>query len=170
MKRPRISRPDFSRRDFLARTVGAVGGGVAALLGIPAAVFVIGPSQERTAGDWVAVGRVDEFPVGQPKLVNTTVSKQSGWVVEEQELSVFVSTKDGSDFKALSDRCTHLACRVRYVDRTEHAEHAEDPGYFCPCHNGVFDAGGEVLAGPVPRALDQLKTKVEEGQLFVKEL
>jgi Rieske Fe-S protein len=167
MKRPRISRPDFSRRDFLARMVGAVGGGVAALLGIPAAIFVIGPSQERTASGWVPVGSVEEFPLGAPKLVNTTVSKQRGWVVEEQELSVFVSTKDGSDFTALSDRCTHLACRVRYVD---HTEDADEPGYFCPCHNGVFDTGGEIIAGPIPRPLDHFQTKVEEGQLFVKEL
>lgn len=157
----------MSRRDFLARMVGAAAGGMAALLGIPAAVFVIGPSQQRTAGDWVPLGPVDGFPLGQPKLINTTVAKQRGWVVEEQELSVFVSTNDGSDFTALSDRCTHLACRVRYVDQTEHAD---EPGYFCPCHNGVFDASGGIVAGPVPRPLDQFETKVEEGQLFVKEL
>jgi Rieske Fe-S protein len=157
----------MSRRDFLSRMVGAVAGGMAALLGIPAVVFVIGPSQQRTAGGWVPVGFVDDIPLDRPKLFNATVSKQSGWVVEERELSVFVSTNDGSEFVALSDRCTHLACRVRYVEQTEQTG---EPGFFCPCHNGVFDAGGGMVAGPIPRPLDRLETKVEDGQLFVKEL
>lgn len=159
--------PRLSRRDFLARMVGAVAGSMAALLGIPGAVFVIGPSQERTAGEWVPLGPADEFPLNEPQLVNTTVAKQRGWVVEQQELSVFVSTSDGSEFVALSDRCTHLACRVRFV---EEMEETAKPGFFCPCHNGVFDASGGIVAGPIPRPLDQFETKVEEGQLFVKEV
>ena len=136
------------------------------LLGIPGAVFLIGPSQERTAGGWVPIGDVSEFPLNQPTLINATVAKQRGWVVEQQELSVFVSTEDGSDFVALSDRCTHLACRVRFVEETEQTA---KPGFFCPCHNGVFGASGEIVAGPIPRPLDRFETKVEEGQLFVKE-
>jgi menaquinol-cytochrome c reductase iron-sulfur subunit len=146
--------------------VGAVVGGMAALLGVPSAVFLIGPSQERTAGGWVEVGPVDGIPLNQPTLINATVAKQRGWVVEQQELSVFVSTDDGTDFVALSDRCTHLACRVRFVDETEQTA---KPGFFCPCHNGVFDASGEIVAGPIPRPMDRFETKVEQGQLFVKE-
>jgi Rieske Fe-S protein len=163
--RESIDMPLIARREFLARMVGAVTGGIAALLGIPAAVFVIGPSQQRTTGEWVTLGSVDEFPLDVPKLVNATVTKQSGWVVEPQELSVFVSTADGTDFTAMSDRCTHLACRVRYV---EQIAETEGPGFFCPCHNGIFDASGGTVAGPVPRPLDRLETKIEEGELFVR--
>lgn len=158
--------PRLTRRDFLARMVGAAAGGMAALLGIPGAVFLIGPSQQRTSGGWVPVGPVENIPLGEPKLINTAVAKQQGWVVEQQELSVFVSTEDGSEFVALSDRCTHLACRVRFVTETEPSG---EPGFFCPCHNGVFAADGEVVAGPIPRPLDRFETKVEDGQLFVKE-
>jgi len=162
-----MSRGGVSRRDFLARMVGAAVGGVAALLGIPAAVFVIGPSQQRSAGEWVPLCPVDEVPLGIPKLINATVAKQRGWVVEAQEVSVFVSTDDGDEFVAMSDRCTHLGCRVRYV---EDIEEAAGPGFFCPCHNGVFDEAGGIVAGPVPAPLDRLQTKVEDGQLFVREL
>jgi len=158
---------ELPRRDFLARMVGAVGGGVAALLGIPAAVFVIGPSQQQTKSGWVSLGSVDEFPLKKPRLISAKVAKQQGWVVEEQDLSVFVSTEDGADFVAMSDKCTHLGCRVQYVDTIDEAA---GPGFFCPCHNGVFDAAGGIVAGPVPRPLDRLETKVEEGQLFVREL
>ena len=155
------------RRDFLARMAGAVVGGVAALLGIPATVFVIGPSQQRTTGDWVSLGSVDEFPLEKPRLINATVATQQGWAIEEKELSVFVKTDDGAEFVAMSDRCTHLGCRVRYV---EFIEEAEGPGFFCPCHNGIFDVNGGVVAGPVPRPLDRLETKIEESQLYVREL
>lgn len=158
--------PRMPRREFLSRMVGAVAGSIAALLGIPAAVFVIGPSQQRTTGDWVSVGEIEEFPLDMPKLVNATVTKQSGWVVEERELSVFVSTSDGADFVAMSDRCTHLGCRVRYV---EEIEEAGGPGFFCPCHNGIFGADGGIVAGPIPTPLGRLETKIEEGQLFVRE-
>jgi menaquinol-cytochrome c reductase iron-sulfur subunit len=157
----------LSRRDFLSRMVGVAVGAMAALVGIPAAIFAIGPSQQRTAGGWVPVGVVDEFPLDTPTLVNTTVSKQQGWIVEQQELSVFVSTNNGTDFVALSDRCTHLGCRVRYVDENDQNGAS---GFFCPCHNGVFDSSGEILAGPIPRPLDHFETKVENGQLLVKEL
>jgi hypothetical protein len=34
----------------------------------------------------------------------------------------------------------------------------------------VFDAEGQVVAGPVPRALDRFETKVENGRLFVGSL
>jgi Rieske Fe-S protein len=158
---------ELPRRDFLARMVGAVAGGAAALLGIPAAVFVIGPSQERTTGAWVSLGAVDDFPLEKPRLISATVAKQQGWVVEEQEISVLVSTEDGAEFVAMSDKCTHLGCRVRYVDEIDEAG---GPGFFCPCHDGVFDSGGGIVAGPIPRPLDRLETKVEEGQLFVREL
>jgi Rieske Fe-S protein len=147
--------------------VGAVAGGVAALLGIPAAVFVIGPSQQRASGGWVLLGAVDEFPLEKPRLISATVAKQQGWVVEEQELSVFVSTADGADFVAMSDKCTHLGCRVRYVDEIDGTA---GPGFFCPCHNGVFDAEGEIVAGPIPAPLSRLETRVDEGQLFVRDL
>ena len=166
MRRLSLPRRRMTRRDFLARLVGALGGAMAALLGIPGAIFVIGGSQQETAGDWVALGPVTEFPLGQPKLINTTVAKQRGWTVEQQELSVFVSTNDGSEFLALSDRCTHLACRVRFVEKSEPTS---EPGYFCPCHDGFFDASGGIVAGPIPKPLLSFETRVEDGQLFVKE-
>ena len=39
--------------------------------------------------------------------------------------------------------------------------------FRCPCHEGVFDVKtGAVLAGPPPRALDRLETKIENGDLY----
>ncbi|MBI3170732.1 MAG: hypothetical protein HYZ22_19800 [Chloroflexi bacterium] len=36
-----------------------------------------------------------------------------------------------------------------------------------PCHDGHFDAVGNVLSGPPPRPLDEFVTKIENGNLYV---
>ena len=41
---------------------------------------------------------------------------------------------------ALSDRCMHLGCPVRYVQAAQR--------FICPCHGGVYDFRGMVAGGP----------------------
>ena len=60
----------------------------------------------------------------------------------------------------LSPICPHLGCSVRWVD-------AEDK-FVCPCHSGSFTATGERIAGPPPRSMDSLESKVEGGVLKVR--
>ena len=89
----------------------------------------------------------------------TRIEQKAGWITEEQELTFYVLTENGRDFTALSNVCTHLGCRVRWV---------EDEGqFFCPCHNGIFNKEGQVTGGPPPRPLDAYNVKVENDQLFV---
>ena len=74
---------------------------------------------------------------------------------------MFVSTEDGSQFLVQSNVCSHLGCRVRWVDDRD--------AFFCPCHNAVFAPDGAVVSGPPPRPLDQFESTVQDGQLFFKE-
>ena len=94
------------------------------------------------------------------ELFKTTIETQTGWINAEEEFSVYVLTENGQDFIAMSNICTHLGCRIRWIPDQE--------GFFCPCHNGVFAKDGSVIGGPPPRPLDRFETKVEEGILFVK--
>jgi menaquinol-cytochrome c reductase iron-sulfur subunit len=55
--------------------------------------------------------------------------------------------------------CTHLGCGYSWDKAEKH--------FKCPCHGSVFDTSGQVLAGPAPRSLDRLPSKVENGHLFV---
>jgi cytochrome b6-f complex iron-sulfur subunit len=49
---------------------------------------------------------------------------------------------------ALSQRCTHLGCRVPFCMTSQWFE--------CPCHRSMYNLAGEQRGGPAPRALDHL--------------
>ena len=155
---------DQTRRTFLIRSIAAIGAGITTAVGVPAALFVTGSA--RAAGGeetWIRLGSASSIePNAAPVLMKATVSRRSGYLVEEQEISVFVTTTDGVMFTVLSNVCTHLGCRVRWVDDQE--------GFFCPCHNAIFGRDGEVVEGPPPAPLDRFEVMVEEGQLFFKEV
>lgn len=164
---PTGGRDALTRRRFLARAVGSVVGGIAALLGVPGVAFIVGRSQDRSANGWIHLGAAASFHAGDPTRVTKTITKQSAWVVEEQEVTIFVSTRDGKEFRGLSDKCTHLGCRVRWVPAEESNDHKA--AFFCPCHNGVFDPDGQVVSGPLPRPLDRFDMKVEAGDLYARQ-
>jgi cytochrome b6-f complex iron-sulfur subunit len=76
--------------------------------------------------------------------------------------AILVRTPDG-DFRAFTAVCTHLGCTVQY--RSDHAD------IWCPCHNGIYDLGGNVVSGPPPRPLEQftvnLRGEGEETEVVV---
>lgn len=154
---------DPERRTFLARSIAVIGAGITAAVGIPAVFYVTGSSRIATGEDvWIRLGSVSAVePAGAPVLMKATVERRTGYLVEQQEINAFVTTENGTEFTALSNVCTHLGCRVRWVDAEEE--------FFCPCHNAVFDRNGAVVQGPPPRPLDRFEVKVEEGQIYFKE-
>jgi cytochrome b6-f complex iron-sulfur subunit len=66
--------------------------------------------------------------------------------------------EDGS-FKAFSLVCTHLACTVSW--------NPEKREFYCPCHEGFFDAEGKVLSGPPPAPLERWKVEVRGDKVVV---
>ena len=59
---------------------------------------------------------------------------------------------------AISTRCAHLGCPVRWVDAAER--------FICPCHGGVYNLLGVPVGGPPVRPLDRFYTRVNsEGQV-----
>ncbi|HEY4688908.1 MAG TPA: ubiquinol-cytochrome c reductase iron-sulfur subunit [Anaerolineae bacterium] len=148
----------LNRKGFV---VWAIGGLISLGMSIPAIAYIIGPALQRDkAQNWLRLGSTSKVELGTPTLFKTKIQRQAGWIVNEEELSVYVRTDNGRDFVAMSNICTHLACRVRWI--------AERQEFFCPCHNGVYDKDGKVLAGPPPRPLDRYEVKVEDNQLFIQ--
>jgi Rieske Fe-S protein len=72
--------------------------------------------------------------------------------------AILVNTPEGK-LVALTAVCTHLACTVRFEAETE--------TLFCPCHNGRFDLGGNVLSGPPPKPLETFAVTVSGSDIVV---
>lgn len=150
----------ITRRKFMSLVTGAITALIGLGLGIPAIAYIIGPAlKKEESQDWIRLGSTSKVELSLPTLFKTKIQRQTGWIVNEKEISVYVRTENGREFVAMSNICTHLGCRIRWIaDREE---------FFCPCHNGVFDKDGQIVSGPVPRPLDRFDTKVEDGQLFI---
>lgn len=150
----------IDRRSFMAIATWAIGGIISAGLAIPAIAYVIGPAlQRKETQNWIRLGPTSKVELETPTLFKTRIERKSGWIVNEEEVSVYVLTENGRDFVAMSNICTHLGCRVRWIANREQ--------FLCPCHNAVFAKDGSVVAGPPPRPLDRFEVKVENGQLLV---
>ena len=151
----------LTRREFLGVSTFAMGGVIVAGIAIPAGYYVVGPAPSDTGTEeWIHLGSASKVELGVPTLFKTTILKQTGWIINETQLSVYVLTDNGRDYIALSNICTHLGCRVRWI--------GDDNQFICPCHNASFDKEGEVTEGPPPAPLDQYEVKVEDEQLYIR--
>lgn len=70
---------------------------------------------------------------------------------------IVVRTRTG--FRAFAAACTHLGCLVKWD--TSKSE------FLCPCHAAVFDENGDVVSGPPPAPLPELKIKEIGGRVYV---
>jgi len=151
---------DLSRRDAMKMAISLIGGLIGTALGIPAMAYIMGPALKKDEANWIRISSLSTIELGTPTLLKAKVTRQDGWMVEEDEVGVYVLTEDGRTYHALSNICTHLGCRVRWI--------AEREQFLSPCHNGVFDKHGYVVSGPPPRPLDEFETKIEDGNLFIQ--
>lgn len=155
-----LSSKKLTRRSFMSIATWTISGIIGAGLGIPALLYVLSPAKKRDQDqEWIQLGPVSKVELNMPTLFKTIVKKQTGWIVNEEELSVFVLTENGRDFIAMSNICTHLGCRVRWITDKEQ--------FFCPCHTAVFNKNGEVVSGPPPKPLNRYDLKVEDEQIFI---
>ncbi len=151
----------MNREGFLKGAIVSIVTLIGAALGLPALPYLAGPALQKSGDqEWIRLGPTSKVELGQPTLFKFKVKTQSGWIVDEQELSAYVLSNDGREFVALSNVCTHLGCRVRWID--------DEKTFFCPCHNAVFDKDGKVAAGPPPRPLDKFEIKVQDNTLYIK--
>lgn len=152
---------ELSRRNFMQSAIWGIGGLIGIGYGVSAVAYVVGPSlQKQQTETWVRLGPTTKVELGIPTLFRFTIETQTGWIANTEEISAYVLTTDGRTYIAMSNICTHLGCRVRWI--------TDQDQFFCPCHNGVFDVSGNVVSGPPPRPLDRYEVKVEEDQLFIK--
>jgi menaquinol-cytochrome c reductase iron-sulfur subunit len=159
-ERTMIENDQLTRRNFLALVTTAIGGLIGLAMTVPAIAYIVGPALQRgKTEEWIRLGSTTKVELGTPTLFKTTIERQTGWIKNQEEISVYILTANGRDYIALSNICSHLGCRVRWI--------ADQQQFFCPCHNGVFDKEGNVLSGPPPRPLDRYTVKVENSETFI---
>lgn len=154
------SQPSPARRDFMKAAILGIGGLIGAVIGLPAIAYIVGPALKQGIEVWIRLGTIGKVELDNPTLFKTTVETQTGWTNTQEEISAYVLTENGQDFVVMSNICTHLGCRVRWI--------AEDSKFYCPCHNGIFAKDGSVVSGPPPAPLERFENKVEEGILYIK--
>ena len=154
------SSPHMSRREFVGIVTAAAGSIMGALIGIPAIGYLIAPALSKVAADaWIPAGPLENYPAGVPTLFNFNRTKVNGWEKTVNSYGVYVLRHEDGSFLALSNKCTHLSCRVNWKQ--------DESAYTCPCHDASFDINGQKVKGPQPRALDPYETKVEDNNLFI---
>jgi menaquinol-cytochrome c reductase iron-sulfur subunit len=146
------------RRTFFKRFVNGLGAAIGAILGVPLAGLYALPAFSTPTRQWKECGAVDDFPVGDIKLVPLKPLEQRQWPEVWGAEAAWVYRKSDQDFVVYNLHCTHVGCPVTWSPQARR--------FFSPCHGGVFDADGRVLAGPPPRPLDRFDIKIENGVLF----
>lgn len=191
-----LQKDPVTRGQFL--WMGTVGSLVGAVLTIPPLVYILNPSiesnlqgQSDIPEGWHELGSVFEIPSGEPRLYRVEFPQNQTYNGKDPILgegsiteAVLVSWRDGeipsslegrgqgnlstSEIEELtpllnvmSNHCAHLGCPVRYFrDRGE---------ILCPCHGGIYDINGGLIAGPPPQGLYYYAFEIrEDGGIYVK--
>jgi menaquinol-cytochrome c reductase iron-sulfur subunit len=149
----------ITRRRFMTAITHGAGGVAAAAFTLPAVGFALGPIFSREPFRWQTIGLASDFTentyqtrtiqivqgIGEAGDSTAYVRKRNPYVDTEPE-------DQYNQYVALSSRCMHLGCPVRFVAAAER--------FICPCHGGVYDFRGMVAGGPPVRPLDRFYTRV----------
>ena len=157
-----------TRRRFVNISGQAAGVIAVSAFALPSLGFAAGSALfDRPPARWEPVGPTDDFP--SDAYVPRVITETRG-VGEVGKTTVLMRARndeiDGppdpainTSFVAVSTRCMHLGCPVRYVDASKR--------FICPCHGGVYDFRGSVASGPPVRPLDRFYTRVRAGLVEV---
>jgi len=148
-----------TRRRFMTGTVHSASAIAAGAFTLPALGFAVGPIFKSTPDHWETIGTVDQFPENNyvPVVItlvpNIGAAGKSTAYVRKKNPAIDTDVYDRTTpYIAISDRCAHLGCPVRWVDASER--------FICPCHGGVYDLLGRRVSGPPVRPLDRFYTRV----------
>ncbi len=152
----------MTRRRAFTVAAGGLGGLAGAVVVLPTVGFALAPLFERGPERWEAVGPEDDFAAETYKSV---VFTETPGVGEAGKTTAYVRRgvekfgEDPEEFIAISTRCAHLGCPVRFVQAAGN--------FICPCHGGVYDFEGKRIGGPPVRPLDRFQTRVRAGDVEI---
>jgi menaquinol-cytochrome c reductase iron-sulfur subunit len=156
-----------TRRRFMGAVTHSAGGVAAMAFTLPALGFALGPIFSREPFDWQPIGPPSDF-VDTTYVVRVITIVQG--IGEAGKSIAYVRTRNPAidteredqynHYIALSSRCMHLGCPVRFVQAAAR--------FICPCHGGVYDFRGLVAGGPPVRPLDRFYTRLNSSTGLVE--
>jgi menaquinol-cytochrome c reductase iron-sulfur subunit len=145
----------MTRRTVFALGGQALGGAAATAVLLPVVGFAVAPMFDRPEERWEGVGNTDDFTQDTYRQAVITETIDIG---DPGKTTVYVRQgspdldEDPNEYIAVSSRCAHLGCPVRFVQAAGN--------FICPCHGGVYGFEGQVIGGPPVRPLDRFQTRV----------
>ncbi len=156
-----------TRRRMMGLTVQGAGIMTVAAFTLPALGFAIGPLFSRVPFEWQPIGKPVDFPNNTYVTVVVTIVPGIG---ETGKSIAYVRARDPAidtepldkynHWVALSSRCMHLGCPVRFTPAAGR--------FICPCHGGVYDFRGMRTGGPPVRPLDRFYTRLNPASGLVE--
>jgi menaquinol-cytochrome c reductase iron-sulfur subunit len=146
-----------NRRRFLVWLSMGAGTLVAAAAGFPVIGYVLAPIFRIAPHQWVPVGPVDRFAIGDTVLVSFENPSATPWAGVTARTGAWLRRVGETEFIAFVLNCSHLGCPVRWEPASKL--------FMCPCHGGVYYSDGAVAAGPPPIPLQRFRVRVRNGQV-----
>lgn len=150
----------MTRRKVFTVASQAIGGVAGAAVVLPVVGFALAPLFSRGKERWEGVGRTEDF---NAETYRPVVFTEITGIGEAGKTTAYVRRgsaehdEDPNEFIAISTRCAHLGCPVRFVQAAAN--------FICPCHGGVYDFLGKRIGGPPVRPLDRFQTRERNGQV-----
>ena len=151
---------DSHRRQFFARVVKTIQAAIGGTLGVVLGGSIVSPSLIRREERWLPGASLSGLADNAPTPIALRVVREDGYSQIIERRVVFLVKTGESSVTALDPTCTHLGCRVSWD--------AEAKQLKCPCHGGVYDRTGAVIAGPPPAPLASLTTRIDGDQVLVQ--
>jgi quinol---cytochrome c reductase iron-sulfur subunit, bacillus type len=155
-----------TRRRFMTVTANSAGAIAAASFTLPALGFALGPIFKSTPVHWETAGPISDFTDNNyvPVVITLTagIGEAGKTTVYVRKFNPAIDTDPydrNTPYIAISSRCAHVGCPVRWVDAAER--------FICPCHGGVYDLLGRRVGGPPVRPLDRFYTRVSGEDLQI---
>lgn len=151
--------PTGTRRRFFEWVIAASSALIGLGLAFPLIGYVVSPALRRRKQPWVNVAAAADLSTGVPKQLEYVATVQDGYHETKTDKALWAVKQPNGEVTVFSPMCTHLGCGYHWDGAAQQ--------FKCPCHGSVFDVTGRVVAGPAPRPLDVLPSKVDNGRLLV---
>ena len=155
----RNEQQEVSRRALLSRVSIGLSGLAGAVVSVPILAYLLSPLINPAPRTWRDLGPLANFEVGQTVKVDFEEPSPLPWAGQTAKSAVWVRRNGATSFTVFALNCTHLGCPVNW-DATAGL-------FLCPCHGGVYNAAGQVVAGPPPRALFTYEVRVQDGHVQI---